>query len=369
MKKIFKKIRAVVPIWSMILFLLFLTAVIFNLLYEKNTALANGIHNTVGAFLRAALATLTNWLPISLAEFLLFTSPVLVGCICYAMIRRLKRSLTDGIRYFLSFLSVLSLVFTVVVFGYNAGYYSDGVEKKLDFQRHDLSPEDLYETALALIEGIDEALPGVYYPRNTYSAMPFSYREMNEKLNEAYDTLCDQYPAFQRMYSNTKPVIHSEPWTYTHISGVYTFFTGEANVNTNYPDFIMVSSAAHEMAHQRGITKEDEANFVAFLVCSLSDDPYIRYCGYADVLNDVMSKLASASPELYNAARQKMPQSLKDEYTAYSVFFDQYRENVAASVSTAVNNAYITFHNQPAGVKSYGLVVDLVAAYLLDAEK
>ena len=365
MKKIFKKIRAIVPIWSMILFLFFLTALIFNFLYEKSPSLANGIHTTLGAFLRMTLATLTNWIPISLAEFLLLTSHVLVTCICVALIRRLKRSLTEGIRYFVSFLSLLSLVFTFVAFGYNAGYYSEGVEKKLDFERHDLSPEELYQTALSLIDGIEETLPGVTYPRSTYSAMPFSYGEMNKKLNEAYSTLCEQYPSFQKMYSNTKPVMLSEPWTYTHISGVYTFFTGEANVNTNYPDFIVVSSAAHEMAHQRGITKEDEANFVAFLVCSLSEDPYIRYCGYADVLNDVMSKLASANPELYNAARQAMPQCLKDEYTSYSVFFDQYRENVAASVSTAVNNAYITSHNQPAGVKSYGLVVDLVAAYLL----
>ena len=42
MKKILKKIRTVVPIWSMILFLLFLTAVIFQFLFPKSTALANG---------------------------------------------------------------------------------------------------------------------------------------------------------------------------------------------------------------------------------------------------------------------------------------------------------------------------------------
>ena len=52
-------------------------------------------------------------------------------------------------------------------------------------------------------------------------------------------------------------------------------------------------------------------------------------------------------------------------HSAYSVFFDEYRENVAATVSTAVNNAYITSHNQPQGVKSYGLVVDLAVAYYL----
>lgn len=366
MKKTVKKISRFVPLWSLILFAIFLCALLMNTLFKTNHALANAIHHTVGAAIRTVLATLTSWIPFSLAECLLILSPLLVGLICFALVRRMRRSLAAGIRYFTGFLSLLSLVFTFLFFGYNAGYYSDGVEAKLDFKRSDLSAEQLYDTAVIMIDQIKEDLPYVYYPRNTYSAMTFSYAELNEKLNEAYNTLSDQYPAFQRMYSNTKPVLLSEPWTYTHISGVYTFFTGEANVNTNYPDFIIVSSAAHEMAHQRGITKEDEANFTAFLVCSLSDDPYIRYCGYADVLNDLMGKLASASPELYNKARAQMPQELKDEYTAYSVFFDQYRENVAATVSTAVNNAYITSHNQPAGVKSYGLVVDLVAAYLLN---
>ena len=44
-------------------------------------------------------------------------------------------------------------------------------------------------------------------------------------------------------------------------------------------------------------------------------------------------------------------------------FFDKYRENVAADVAGSMNNAYIENHNQPAGVKSYGMVVDLAVAY------
>ena len=252
-----------------------------------------------------------------------------------------------------------------MVFGYHSGFYGESVEEKIGIERENLSPEQLYDTAILLMDAIREEIPNVSYPENTYSEMTFSYAEMNKKLNEAYLTLSDTYPSFECFYSNTKPVMLSEPWTYTHISGMYTFFTGEANVNVNYPDFVMISSAAHEMAHQRGIGKEDEANFVAFLVCSLSDDPYIRYSGYADVLNDVMSQLYSASTELHAKALAYMPQELKAEYASYSEFFDKYRENVAANVSTSVNNAYISSHNQPQGVKSYGLVVDLVAAYML----
>jgi hypothetical protein len=242
------------------------------------------------------------------------------------------------------------------------------VDRTVGIERRELSAEDLYETALILVEDIRNDLPYVTYPTKTYSAMTFSYRELNRKLNRAYGALCDRYEGFHRLNTNTKPVMLSEPWTYTHISGLYTFFTGEANVNVNYPDFIVVSSAAHEMAHQRGINREDEANFVAYLVCSLSDDPYIRYCGNVDMLNEVLAKLYSASFELYLKIEAEVPAEVKRENTAYSLFFDKYRETVVSEVSTAVNNAYISSNNQPAGVKSYGLVVDLVAAYLLQSE-
>ncbi len=366
MKKTFQKLKACVPVWSAVLFCIFIASLIVNSAIKNNPAFANIMHGTVGAGIRAFMSTMTSWIPFSLAEILLILSPVLVFLICFFMVRRLRRSLTAGIRYFVGFLSVMSLVFTLLVFGYNASFYGESVEEKVGIVRQDLSKEQLYDTAILLIDAIREDIPHVHYPENTYSEMTFSYAQMNEKLNKAYQTLCEHYPSFQNLYTNTKPVMLSEPWTYTHISGMYTFFTGEANVNTNYPDFIMISSAAHEMAHQRGIGKEDEANFVAFLVCSLSDDHYVRYSGYMDVLNDILIQLSSADAELYKKVREYMPRELNDEFTAYSVFFDKYRENVAANVSTTVNNAYITSHNQPQGVKSYGLVVDLVAAYMLN---
>lgn len=367
-KKVWDTLLRCVPIWSAILFILFGAAVVVSFLVKKSGALANALHETVGVGIRAVMATLTTWIPISLAEFLLISSPILLALLIIAVTRRVKRSPVEGIRFCVALLSLVSVVYTISAFGYEPGFYVESVEEKLDIEREDLSPEQLYETAMILVDEIEKDLPYVSFPQNTYSAMTFSYSELNKKLNKAYGTLCDTYPDFQRLYSNTKPVMLSEPWTYTHISGMYTFFTGEANVNVNYPDFIVVSSAAHEMAHQRGINREDEANFVAYLVCSMSDDPYVRYCGNLDVLNSVMNQLYSASQDLYWQVSDRVPKAVKNENTAYSKFFDKYRKTVVSDVSTAVNDKFITSNNQPAGVKSYGLVVDLVAAYLLDGE-
>ena len=66
------------------------------------------------------------------------------------------------------------------------------VDEKLGFDRRDVSAEELYDTAIALIEKAEAELPYVFFPQGTYSAMRFSYSEMNEKLNTAYSRLCDQ---------------------------------------------------------------------------------------------------------------------------------------------------------------------------------
>ena len=207
----------------------------------------------------------------------------------------------------------------------------------------------------------------IAYRPDGFSIMPYSHSGMNAQLMKAYDTVCDEYAFVPRLYSRIKPVILSEPWTYTHISGVYTYFTGEANLNMNFPDYTLPYTAAHEMAHQRGIAREDEANFVAFLVCAASDDEYIRYSGYLNLYEYVANALYSADKEAYSEVRAKLEPAARKEMSAYSAFFDKYRENVAANVTGAVNNAYLTIQGTP-GTKSYGMVVDLAVAYLRNAK-
>ncbi len=367
-KKIWSGIRRVVPIWSMVLFGLFLVSVIVCAVMKQNVDMANALHDTVGVGIRAVMTTLTTWIPISLAEFFILSSPIWLALFLYILVKLVKQSYTKGFRFCIGILSVISFVYTLSALGYETGFYNKPVAEKLELEQEELSAEELYRTAEILINNIKADLPYVCFPNDDSSAMTFSYGEMNEKLNDAYDTLCDTYPALERLHSSTKPVMLSEPWTYTHISGMYTFFTGEANVNTHYPDFIVISSAAHEMAHQRGVGREAEANLMAFLACTVSDDPYIRYCGNMDVLNSVLNSLGSASKELRAEISAQIPPEIHQENRAYGEFFEKYKKTVVSEVSTAVNDKFITSNNQPAGTKSYGLVVDLVAAYLLGQE-
>lgn len=335
---------------------------------RNNSAVAEVISQTTGRGIRATLTAIFNIFPFSFTETLIIASPVLLAAVIIIMVKKGKRGLCFATRFFCALMCVVFTVFSCFVFGYESSYYGATIEENTGVVRNKLSKEELRDAADILRERAMAEFDNIYFLESGASVMPYSFSELNTKLNADYLKFNEKYPAYQRMYSRIKPVILSEPWTYTHISGLYSFFTGEANLNVNYPDFIVVTSAAHEMSHQRGIGKEDEADFAAFLVCIGSDDPYIRYCGYVEYYRNVLDRLYGADKDMWQEVRSREDSRISKEFSSFSKFFDKYRENVAATVNTAINNAYIEAHNQPEGVKSYGLVVDLVVNYILYTE-
>ena len=317
----------------------------------------------ISSVIRAALAHLTGWIPFSLAEYLIILLPLILVVLASFGMRRYADTWRGVFVFCGAVLSVAGLIFSIFTLGFAPAYRGSTLDERLGLERTEVSAEELYETALILAEAASEEYKEVKFSSSThFSVMPYNYSKMNDLLIEAYGKVCDEYTFIARLDSNIKPIMLSEPMSYTHITGVYTFFTGEANLNVAFPDHTLPYTAAHELSHQRGIAREDEANFMAFIVCTASDDAYIRYCGYVNLYDYVASALYSASPELYAKVRDTLPSEIKAEQRAYSEFFDKYRDSVASDVSETVNNAYLTLHGTE-GTKSYGMVVDLAVAY------
>ena len=194
--------------------------------------------------------------------------------------------------------------------------------------------------------------------------MNYDIDELSGKLLKAYDLLESKYPFINNFKSRLKPIALSEPMTYTHISGVYSYYTGESNINTNFPDYTIPFTSAHEMAHQRGFARENEANFVAFLVCCESNDPYIRYSGYLNMYEYVTNALYLASREDYYSSFYSLDIKVRCEMAKYSEFFEQYKDSTASKVSGTLNDNYLKSQGIVEGEKSYGLVVDLAVNYI-----
>lgn len=367
-KSAFKKIGACIPLWTAVVFAVLIVSLVLLPFIHSDVEFAESVNSTCGTAIRFVLTKIFDIFPFSFVEILLICSPILVYFLVRLIYARAKKGAVYMWRTLVSFLAIGAVIMISFVFGYEASYYGHSVEQKIGFERRTVTTEELEQAAYILLARTEAEIPDVKYPEGTYSSMDCTFAELNDKLNVAYARLVDGHPALDGMTSRAKPVILSEPWTYTHISGLYSFFTGEANVNVNYPDFIIATSAAHEMAHQRGTGKEDEADFIAYLVCTGSDDAYLRYAGNLEFFRSVMNQLYDSDRDAWTRLWETASDTVRGDLVSFSRFFDKYRENVAAQVNDVINDTYIQAHNQPAGVKTYDLVTELVVSYVLYAE-
>ncbi len=365
MKSLFNKLRIYVHPIPMVLFLLVPIAAIIHFLGVISERFAEFFNIYVSSVFRAMLAYITGFLPFSISETIILFLPAAVIALLFVIIPKTKNDEISAWRCVISLFSVIAYLYVSFVFTFALGYQGTSLSEKLDFDVRKVSKEELYETAVALTDIVNGLVEEIGYNVDGFSDMPYSYSELVGKLNDAYASLSDKLDFVPYLRANVKRIALSEPMTYTHISGVYTFFTGEANVNINFPDYTIPFTVAHEMSHQRGIAPEKEANFMAFLVCMESDDPYIRYSGAQNILEYVHSALYKASPELYRECYYQLDSHVRGEMTAYNDFFEKYEKNVAATVTGTVNNAYLQLQGTE-GTRSYGLVTDLTVVYFCD---
>ena len=334
----------------------------FYIIAIISPAFAEFFNYYVGGAFRFIGAKLTNFFPFSLAEFILISLiPLAVGYIIFAM-RHRSQTWKMVISALSIPVSIVALIFSMFVLTLGTGYRTPTLDQKLEFEQTQVTKENLAGTADHIVQSINTLSEQIEFDGDGFSVMPYSFDEMNKKLNEAYKKFCEKNDVITTFDSNLKPVLLSEGMSYMHTLGIYTFFTGEANVNVNFPDYTTPFTAAHELAHQRGIAREDEANMIAFLVCMESDDAYIRYCAYVNMYEYVANALYKTDADLYFEVRNNLNVQTRAEQTAYNSFFKKYQNSGASKVSSAVNDTYLKVQGTE-GEISYGLVVELTVAY------
>lgn len=350
------------PTVCIVLYALAGISLVLYIIMQCSMPFAEWFNGTVSAFLRGLFAALTVWIPFSLGEAVIWLLPLLLFLTIRHAIRKRCDSWRAAMVYVGILFSVVATLFTVFVWNFAAGYQCKPLEDKLELERKEVSAEELYETAEILVENINREAALVGYGKENFSVMPYNLHTMNRHLAQSYTDDTADYGFLAYSPGVPKPVLLSEVMSHMHITGVYSFFTGEANINVGFPDYTIPYTAAHEMAHQRGIAREDEANFIAFLVCTNSDDPYIRYSGYLNMYEYVANALWSADKDLYYKVSANLGNEVKAEMAAYNDFYDRYRDSAVSNVSSAVNDSYLQIQGTP-GAKSYGMVVDLAVAY------
>lgn len=314
--------------------------------------------------------TLVGLIPISLMELGIFVCvicpPVIYGIRQIASKRKFS-VLECGARIVKFYLTLICIVLPLCLTCSLNNYYRtdfadtflpEGIEYQFSVSELRRLCEDLVDRACALGTTLEHGEDGT----TVYSGSDYQMaKEAAKEYRRLYEK-CPQLEIGGDSFGTPKPVICSFVMSKLLISGVFSPYTMEANICTEGPDFLRGSTMMHEQSHLRGYMNEAEANFIAFLACENSEDPYFEYSGTCSALIYAMNALYKEDYESWLEIRQRYSESLDADMKAQNAYVSANKGTVS-NVSDKVNDTYLKINSQTDGVKSYSAVVNLLLAY------
>ena len=335
--------------------ILILKTILKNYPYVIENYYSKGINK----FLIKILSKVTGVFPFSLAEFLVGILSITLIILIIKLLRNFnKKELPNSILNITSYLSLLYFLF-MVMWGFN--YYRLPLSNIINLPVEKSSKEDLYNLCLSLVERANALREELDEDSNGVMKLQLSSKEVFKEGKISYENLSENIKELDGEYGLAKGIILSKPMTYTGITGIYMPYTGEANVNVNITDMMLPSTVLHEMAHQRGFAREDEANYIAYVGGVNHPRKEFQYSGIMLGLIHSVNALGDKDMEAYKNIKSKYSQKVGRDLNYQSEFWSKYEGSVEEYASK-VNSNYLKSNGQGDGVESYGRMVDLLMA-------
>ena len=249
------------------------------------------------------------------------------------------------------------------MFGLN--YYAGPLAEDLRLEVGRYSVSELAEATEYYRDKANELAAQV--ERDAEGNVAFSeFHVLAKKAGEGFHTLTYDYsdPIFAGSTEPVKELGWADMYTSMGITGFTCGITGEAAVNPQIPDVTLPFTMCHEMAHRMCIASEKDANFAAFLACSVHEDVQFRYSAYYMAYRYCYSALATAQSTNAAAAAARIDSEVSDllrrDLRYYDSFFSTKKDEKATKVADTVNDTYLKTSGESAGIASYGQVCDLL---------
>ncbi|MBQ8321767.1 MAG: DUF3810 domain-containing protein [Clostridia bacterium] len=335
-------------------------SLVLLMIAKSSVCAADFLNSTVSYGYRRVMAAFGELFPFSLFELLLALLPIIIIVVVILAVRAFKRG--GGLRFVINFVSVLLLLYSGNVIALGIGYNTTTVDKRIGFEICEVNKDNLAEVMTALRDEVNALCPLIEYDENGISKPDYTLRESGEIICDAYKEISEKYGFLGDFSSTPKGVGLLNIMSYLSLGGIYTYYTGEANVNIDYPMYDVVFTAGHELSHQRGVMRENEANFMAYFVLSSSPDTYLCYSAALNMYSYISSALYRTDPDLYYSIARGLDARALSDLRASSAISREYGDTILSDISNFVNDLFLKSHGTD-GVVTYGRVVTLTVSY------
>jgi len=336
-------------------------------LLRDNRALMNSLS---GGFVRPyhrLMGRLCSVVPWSVAELLyaLVILSILLGLVwgIVQLVRRKQGGWLLAYRTVVSILSCGSVLYGGYCLLWGVYYYSDGFAERLGLEPEPVSVVELEAVTRRFADLANEYSDRV--SRDEDGVFVCDMDSLFDRSATLYDPIVAEYPLLDGPALRAKPMLFSKFMSWINFTGFFFPFTGEANLNADAPLCLLPSTIAHELAHQRGVSREDEANFVAVIACMASGDAEYIYSAALLAYIHLGNALHGADYDAWLPVYGSLNEAVRTDFQANSAYWAQY-ETKAAEASEAVYTGFLQSYGDERGMRSYGACVDLLVAWYGD---
>ena len=353
-------LEKMMKVWSWIALVLLVILIKFSSSYSGfiERCYSNGAYPVISKLQRF----LFGWLPFSIGDilygFFILVLLIKVWQLLKVLLRRRydRKYFAKGLKQIM-FFCLLVYVFFYLLWGLN--YSRKGIAEQLGLKMTKYTPEEL-DTLTNVLENRLNYYAGMVdlTQRDSF----YKKRNLFHESYEAYRLAYHQYSFLHYQPKSIKPSLFSYLGNIFGFEGYYNPFSGEGQVNTTIPVFEQPFVTCHEIGHQVGYGKENEANFAGFLACRLHPSPVFRYSVYFDMYNYAIGALFRMDSVRAKEYLNALHPQVKKDVAELRRFFKKY-QNPIEPVITWVYGKYLQANNQPAGKRTYSEVIAFLIAY------
>lgn len=314
-----------------------------------------GIYPLIGKGMRSIFG----WLPFSLGDLLY----LLAGTwLVYQFIRLIKKLTQRKINWANSHPGVIKAVNILLII-----YIYFNLFWGLNYNRLGIS-EQLNLTVVEPDRHQLEAITGLLLNKtNSYAAAAGIKKRPAAKIVfsgsiENYQKLGKIYPFLEYKPGSVKSSLFGVLGNYMGYTGYYNPFTAEAQINNSVPGFLHYFVSSHEIAHQLGYARENEANFVGFLAARVSADTAFLYSTYFDMFLYANSALYGKDSAAARRNLKRLSPAVQRDIAELRAYRIKY-ENPLDKLISIFYDRYLKMNQQPDGQKTYSMVVLWLLAY------
>ena len=302
------------------------------------------------------------WLPFSFGDIIYLCTLLWLIYLVYLFISKLvRKKITASAtrKTLLNIVFLFALIYIIFNLFWGLNYNRNTISKQLSLTTIRIDTAELKELQLLLLRRVNDTKQTLI----DSGTNPLSREVMLTTAVVSYKTLQNKFPFIHYANRSVKPSLFGWWGNYLGFTGYYDPFTGEAQVNTTVPKFMQPYTACHEIAHQLGYAKEEEANFVGYLAAMASDNILFHYSAYLDLFVYTNRELYYTDSLFAKSAVKNLLPGVKADLKEWRDFAKKHK-NPFEPVITWMYGNYLKANQQPKGLNSYDeVIVDLIAYY------